>query len=241
MWNKIPSSPLVYPSLLIGVIVSTTLGFLISNKIVLPFLNIAFAYPVLFALLAGQKRKRALATMLFWALAMGVVTVLATVYFPARAEASIFHGKEYAGEMFHWIKTGEGAEGDPAQFVPQHLLHLLIFTVLSFASGSIFSLFMGAVLMNYMCFYVGSLMNASNDALLAALMGWHPWSIIRVVSFVVLGVILGEPVICRITRRKYEFAEVRLFFWLALAGILVDIIMKAFLAPWWGLALRKLL
>jgi hypothetical protein len=72
-------------------------------------------------------------------------------------------------------------------------------------------------------------------------MGWHPWSIIRIISFVILGVILGEPLICKITGRDYEYVGVRPFLWGAIGGLILDILMKAILAPWWGITLRRLI
>jgi hypothetical protein len=242
MWNRIVNTALVYPFLLLGTIASFALGLLLSVKVLLPLLNIACSYAVLYSLLASGQRNKAFRAMLFWALCMGVVGVWTCLHFPDRAEASILQGKAYQEEMFQWIKTGIGAEGNPMQFVPQHLLHFVIFTALSIFTGSLLSLAMGAVLMNYMSFYVSNVIHASHDQMLAILMGWHPWSIIRVASFVILGVILGEPVICKFSGRDYDdYAGARPFFWAALTGLVVDIAMKAVLAPWWGITLRKLI
>jgi len=241
MWNKIVSTPRVYPFLLAGVLVSTAGGFALANKFALPFLNILFAYPVMYSLLKLEQRKRAFVAMLFWALFLGVVTVIACVRFPAVAERSILNGADYVREMFHWIKTGEGTESEPLRFVPQHLFHFAAFVVLSLLTAGILSLFMGAILMNYMSFYVGSLILASHDHVVAALMGWHPWAAIRVASFVILGVILAEPGVCRLSGRYYDYEGARPYFWAALTGVVLDMIIKALLAPWWGLALRKLI
>ena len=241
MWNKLLSPPLLYLFLLIGTIVATVAGIFLQNKFLLPLLQIAVAYPVLYALLIRRLRKRAIAAMLFWALCLGVVTVATCVRFPDEGARSIVHGSTYTNQMFQWIKTGEGAEGNPLQFVPQHLIHFVVFVLLSLLTGSLLSLLMGALLMNYMSFYVSSVILASNDRLMGALMGWHPWSVIRVASFVILGVILAEPMICRIQKMDYEYAEVRPFFWAALNCLVVDILMKTFLAPWWGLELRRLI
>jgi hypothetical protein len=241
MWNKLISGPLVFPLLLTSVVVSVALGLSISNKFLLPLLNVSVAYPVLFSLIAQGKRNRAYVAMLFWALCMTVVMIWSTIHYPQPAQASIFHGKAYLDEMFHWIKTGEGREGDPLGFVPQHLLHYLAFIVLSIFSGSFLSLLMGAVLMNYMSFYVGSLIRESTNPFLATIIGWPPYAILRVASFVILGIILGEPAICRIVKRDYDYAGARPFFWAALTGLALDIVIKAFLAPWWGLTLRKIL
>ena len=241
MWNRFLTPPFLYAYLFLGTIAATAIGFLVGNQILLPVLQIAISYPVLYSLLTQGLRKRAIAAMLFWALCMGVVAVTASVQYPARGAESIFHGSAYVHEMFHWIKTGEGPEGNPALFVPVHLLHILIFTLLSILTASLLSLLMGSVLMNYMSFYVASVILASHEKLLASLMAWHPWSIIRVASFVILGVILAEPTICRIQKRDYEYASIRRYFWYAIHGLAIDILMKAFLAPWWGITLRKLI
>jgi hypothetical protein len=143
--------------------------------------------------------------------------------------------------MFHWIRTGEGAEGNPVQFVPIHLLHIVLFVLFSLLTGSLLSLFMGSLLMNYMSFYVASVILAAQDRWIAALMAWHPWAIIRVASFVLLGVILAEPMIYRIHKYQYEYGEMRRYFWAAIHGLAIDVVMKAFLAPWWGIQLRHLI
>ncbi len=241
MWKRLVERPFIYLLLLLSVIGSIWLGFLASNKYVLPLLNISLAYPVLFTLLAGNQRRKAIFTMLFWALCMGVVMVLASIQEPARAAATIFNGTSYTHEMFHWIRTGEGAEGNPLIFIPHHLLHILIFCILSAASASLLSLLMGALLMNYMAFYVASLIQASHHSSIAIWMGWHPWSAIRVISFVILGVILGEPMICKITKRDYEYSVARPLMWAAIGGLILDVLMKSILAPWWGITLRKLI
>jgi len=241
MWNRLLSSSLIYVYLFVGTIAATAIGFLTGNKIVLPILQIVVAYPVLYSLVARESQKRAILTMLFWALSVAIVVVTATLHYREAAANSIFHGTVYVDEMFHWIKTGEGAEGNPVQFVPIHLLHFILFAALSLLTGSVLSLFMGALLMNYMSFYVASVIGASHGQWIAALMAWHPWSAIRVASFVILGVILAEPLICKIQKRDYEYSTVRPYFWLALHGLAIDVLMKSVLAPWWGMTLRKLI
>src|SRR6266487_6943795 len=163
MWSRIVSSPLAYLFLFAGVILSYAIGFAVSNKILLPLLNVAFSYPVLYWLVADGKRNLAFAPMLFWALCMGIVGVVSVLHFPERATNSIIYGKTYQAEMFQWIRTGIGTESDPWRFLPQHLLHFAIFAVLSLLTASIVSLLMGAVLMNYMNFYAASVIQASHS------------------------------------------------------------------------------
>jgi len=239
MFNRLVRSPIVYPYLLIATAISIAIGVYSESKILLPLLNIAAAYPVMFTLLRFEQRKRAIGTMLFWALCMAVLMVYTCVHFPLQAEASIFHGKAYAAEMMNWVRTGNAPENEPLRFVPQHLLHFFVFVALSLLTGSLLSLLMGALLMNYMCFYVGTLVNAAAHPLTATLMGWQPYAIIRVCSYVILGVILGEPMICRVLKKDYEYdLKLRPFYWAALTGVVLDIIIKFAIAPWWGLVLR---
>jgi hypothetical protein len=241
MWNKIVSSLLVYPLLLAGVVISYVIGFALSNKILLPLLNIAFTYPILYRIVADGKRNRAFAPMLFWALCMGVVGVTFVLRFPDKAADSIIYGKTYATEMFQWIRTGIGTESNPWQFLPQHLLHFSLFAILSLLTASIASLVMGAVLMNYMNYYAASVIHASQMNPIVILMAWHVWAIVRVASYVILGVILGEPGICRLSGRDYDYEGARPYFWIALTGLVVDIALKTILAPWWSDTLRKLI
>jgi hypothetical protein len=241
MWNKLLLSPLLYAYLAAGVLVATAFGLILPGKFPLPVLQVAAAYPVMYGLLARGRRGRAIVAMLWWALLLGVTMVTACVWAPDAGARNILNGTEYRQEMFDWIRTGQGAEGSPALFIPQHLLHLAVFLALSLTSASLLSLLMGAVLMNYMSFYVAALILAAGDTPVAILMGWHPWSIIRVAAFVLLGVVLGEPLVCRISGRPYEFAGVRRYMALGAAGVVCDIVMKALLAPWWGLTLRNLI
>src|SRR5687768_6163630 len=105
MWNRILTPPYLYLYLFAGTLAATAIGFVSGNKFLLPALQIAVAYPVLFSLLSVELRKRAFAGMLFWALCLGIIVVTATVHYPSQASKAIFYGTTYADEMFHWIKT----------------------------------------------------------------------------------------------------------------------------------------
>ena len=91
--------------------------------------------------------------------------------------------------------TGRGAESDPARFIPQQAAHAGVFAALALVSGGVLALAMGAVLMNYMGHYVGTLAAASAHPLPVLVLGWHPWAVIRIVSFVTIGVVLSAPLL----------------------------------------------
>jgi hypothetical protein len=153
----------------------------------------------------------------------------------------ILHGPEYRDEMFTWIRTGIGSEGSPRLFVPQHALHLAAFVVLCLVTASALSITMGAVLMNYMGFYVASLARAGVPLWAVVLLGWQPWAIARVAAFSVLGVVLAQPLLRRLTGGVAPLRVSRPLLIAAAVLLLADVALKAVLAPTWGLALRRVL
>ena len=100
---------------------------------------------------------------------------------------------------------------------------------------------MGAVLMNYMGHYVGTLAARSARPALTLLLGWHPWSVVRIISFVILGVVLSVPLLSRVTRITIDRQTARRLIIAACAGLVVDIVMKALLAPAWQRLLLRVL
>jgi hypothetical protein len=169
--------------------------------------------------------------------------VSGTLFFalwPEPLDAVVLNGPAYRDEMFLWIRTGLGREGSPGLFLPQHLLHLTGFVVLSLATASALSILLGAVLMNFMAFYVASLARAGVPAWAVVVLGWQPWAICRVAAFCTLGVVLAEPLLRRRFSTLPTGSPRRLLLWAA-GGILADWVLKATLAPAWGRWLTRLL
>ena len=135
--------------------------------------------------------------------------------------------------MFTWVLTGHGAESTPSLFIPQQLGHAALFSVLALATGSALAMPMGAVLMNYMGHYVGALAATSARPGVTIVLAWVPWAVIRVASFVAMGVVLSAPVLSRLLRFPFDWAAGRRVLVWAGAGLLADIVLKAALAPWW--------
>jgi hypothetical protein len=228
--------------LILLTVLSYPVGLALRQPWLLPLLNAAPAYRAMAARLKRGDRRGAALAMLAWALTLAVVGVVAFSLWPAPLDDVVVNGPAYRDEMLHWIGTGEGREGSPRLFLPQHLLHLAAFVVLSLATASTVSLFMGAVLMNYMSFYVASLGRAGIPTWAMVTLGWHPWALCRVAAFCLLGVALAEPLLSRALRYPYPgLAAARPLFLLAAAGLVVDVILKAALAPTWGLWFRHLL
>jgi hypothetical protein len=97
---------------------------------------------------------------------------------------------------------------------------------------------LGAVLMNYMAYYAGALAAASAHPLRAALLAWVPWALIRIASFVTLGVVLSGPVLGRLFGFSYRLSDQRRWIAAALAGLAMDVLLKWALAPGWRHMIR---
>lgn len=175
---------------------------------------------------------------LAWAFLLSLGVILLVFWLPDAARAGILNGEPYRQEMFGWIATGTGPENDWRTFVPQHFLHLGIFLILTWLSAGYLGLSLGAALVAYMSYFVGSFAAASGHPFLGSVAAWVPWSVLRVCAFVLLGALFSRPLL---VRRAWPFGrnEYRLMA-LALSGILADILIKAFFAPAYGLFLRRM-
>jgi hypothetical protein len=221
-------------------LVSYPLGLALGVPWLLPVLNTAPAYAALVHLLSREKRSVALRLMLVWAVALAVGATVTFAAWPKAVDAMVLNGPAYRDQMFAWIRSGTGAEGDIRGFLPEHLFHLGAFVLLSLATASALSMTMGAVLMNYMGFYVASLARAGVPAGTVLFFGWQPWALCRVAAFCTLGVILAEPLLARLRGKPFAGWSVwRVPLACAVAGILADWILKATLAPTWGRVLRS--
>lgn len=178
----------------------------------------------------------AFAVALLWACLLSAGTVLMVELDPRTASRAIVNGETYRSEMFTWILSGEGRESDLRSFVPLHAAHFVAFLLLAAVSGGYLGLALGAYLVGYMSYFVGAFAAASGAPLLGALVAWVPWSVIRVLAFVLFGVLAARPVLLRrrwpFERNEWVLASVGAF------GLTADILLKATLAPAYARFLR---
>jgi hypothetical protein len=212
---------------------SYALGALLGIPVLIPILNTAAGVPFMILALRKGDLRLAVARMLLWALAMGVCATLWSYARPAQTDALFLRGESYRTEMFQWVLTGKGAESAPSQFIPQQAGHAAIFSALAVATGGLLAMPMGAVLMNYMGHYVGALASASRHPVWTIVLGWHPWAVIRIISFVVIGVVLSVPLLSRITAIGIDTRLAKRLLYVSAAGLVVDVVLKALLAPAW--------
>jgi len=161
------------------------------------------------------------------------VATLGSYRWPAQTGALFLRGEAYRAEMFTWVATGQGAESNPSQFIPQQIGHAALFAGAALASGGALAMTMGAVLMNYMGHYVGTLAETSAHPVRTLLLAWHPWAVIRVISFVAIGVVLSAPLASRIMKFTVDWKMARTLLGWACGGLVLDVLLKTLLAPAW--------
>ncbi len=237
-----------------GSVASTVVGFLLGWAWLFPILGAAVPYPLFIRRVAAARYRAAVGWVLLWALFQSLAVGGGVLLFPGRAAVTVHRGPSYAQEMIHWVRTGEGEEGSPRLYLPIHLRHYLGFCALSVLTAGAASLALGTWLLNYMNYYVASLVLVSADRATAALLGWPVWAEIRVVGYVITGAALaalGLSIFRRWTGRTRPprtetDREARLrfpvrVFLLGLGLVVLDAVLKAVLAPVWQPVLLRAL
>jgi hypothetical protein len=220
-------------------VVSYQVGFLAGLPLLVPVLNVLPAVPSMLNALARESVRRAIVLMLVWAATLIVCATALSYAFPEETGRLFLNGDRYQREMFNWVITGQGAESRPRDFLPLHAAHAALFVSLSLVTGSLLSLAMGAVLVNYMGHFVGTLGAVSSRPILTMILAWNPWSLTRIVSFVTLGVVLSGPLLSRLGGFRFRLGDHWRLIALACAGLVVDVLLKAVLAPSWQQLLRS--
>jgi hypothetical protein len=220
-------------ALVVATIASDAVAGLLAIPLLVPFLNTLASFPFMVLALRRGDVRLAVVRMVLWALTMGVTATLWSYARPAETGALFLRGESYRTEMFSWVLTGRGMESTPSQFIPQQIGHAAMFSGLALATGGALAMPMGAVLMNYMGHYVGTLAAASRHPAMTMVLAWHPWAVIRVISFVVIGVVLSTPLLSRLGKFRVDWIATRELLRWACAGLVADIVLKALLAPAW--------
>lgn len=212
------------------------LGLLPGGRFLLPLMAPMVLWPAFSRAVRAGETQRAFAAAMVWTLLLSASIIVFTQAAPAEAGRSILNGEPYRQEMFAWIETGEGKENRPSEFLPEHALHLVAFAVLTVATGGYLGLALGAALLGYMSYFVGSFAASASAPLAGSLVAWVPWSVVRVLAFVALGSVLARPLLTR--RWSAPDRRERRWIAIALAGIAVDLLLKSTLAPAYGRFLR---
>src|SRR5436189_2522396 len=120
--------PALVPAVIVGgTAVSYVAAILIGVPALVPFLNVAPAFPFMIGSLRRGRVGEAVWRMLVWAAALAVCATTLSYLGTAEAGRLFLRGETYRREMFDFILTGHGPEGDISRFLPQHLGHAAVF------------------------------------------------------------------------------------------------------------------
>jgi len=194
-----------------------------------PLLALVAWLPLVASLRRGRRGQAAL-VVAAWAVLLATGTAAVEAWRPGSCAAAFPRAAEYQREMLAWVASGEGCESSVACFLPRHLLHAALFAAATVATGGYLGLVFASILFGWMGAYAGSLAALSDTPLTAAVLAWHPWAVVRVAAYIALGVALAEPLVGLGLPRPPGWRR-----WLlaGLAGLALDILLKAWLAPWW--------
>lgn len=208
----------------------------IQSRVALPVLTaIAGYFP--FAMEAQVSFARGFLILVLWTLLLSALILWFSRREPERMERLIWRSSEYSDSMMRWIETGELPEGSARQVIFFHLKQTVLYCVLAFLSLNFLALVLGSALLNYMNFYVAQLSRRSSRAGSALWMGWNPWSVIRVLTFLYLGMVVSAPTMWLLFAIPWSLSAVLLL--PAVAGLLLDLFLKMTLARRWSLRLHK--
>lgn len=156
------------------------------------------------------------------AIALSVSSPEAAALFP--------DGADYWSKQHAWITTGQDPEYVVANWLPAHAQLFVGVALYSYLSLGFLGFVQGFYEVDLMNFYVGRLIAHSDSLAPALLLGWHPWSALRGLCYVVLLWELASWSLERMTGRPLSTPERRLFRWLGAVGLFVaDCVVKVVL------------
>ncbi len=235
---------IVYPSMALGIVITTFLPVMLGQQLCLPLLSAAVLIPMfLWALHQGRPGK-AMALALFWAALQSLSMILASLLFPDSAGQAVQSGLEYRSAWLQWIADGSQTTLAPALDYGRQLVDLVIYALAMAFSGGVAGLLLLTLALNRFNFTVASLLAAAQNPALAALAAWPLWMIARLVGAMVIGAVLAEPVASLDLRPAFLIDWLQRRWRLLLAGlglILLGFILQMLLSPLYRAVLQRAL
>lgn len=216
------------------VFIPFSIGYFSGIAILLPLLTGIPAGIVLIKHLSKGAIYRAILDMILYVFWLSIIGIILMYYFHDRASDVVIRSEEYWSDMELWLKGDPSKQGTPSEFIPEHIKHTVTVSVASLISAGMIGINFGTVLMNYMNYYVATIMLMSDSPLLLAIIGWHPYSVCRVIGFIILGCTFSWVFVSRFSKES-NFNR-RIFVFLIILGLcleLLDILLKIYIAPGW--------
>lgn len=186
----------VYPVLVLGTMLAAIPSMLLGQQFCLPVLPVMVIAPLfLWAVRLGRPR-RAIGLAGVWAVALALTVLVASLLLPAQAGQAIWRGLEIRSELLAWIGTGVPPAGEVLGLplsLPTMVLQALAVLGGSLLSAGVAGLVVDALTINATSYVAASIMAQASNPLLAILVAWPIWTIVRVLGYIVCGAVLAEP------------------------------------------------
>jgi hypothetical protein len=235
---------IVYPSMALGVIVTTFFPILLGQQICLPLLSAAVLIPMfLWALRQGRPRK-AIALALFWVVMQSVSVIVASLLFQDTAWQAVQGGLEYRSAWLAWSEGGPLVSLAPSLAYGRQVIELALYALAMALTGGVGGLLLLTVALDRFNFTVASLLSSAQSPVLATVAAWPLWMIVRLVGYLIVGAVLAEPVANLDLRPAYLAAWLQARKRLLLTGlaiILLGMILQVLLAPLYQTMLQNAL
>jgi hypothetical protein len=105
---------------------------------------------------------------------------------PARAAHLLPGADDYWQKQVTWIRTGQDPEYALGNWVPAHGLLLAGTALYSYTSFGSLTLAQGFCEVDMMNYYTAQLTRSAEHPVLAVLIGWHVWSVLRGLAYLVI-------------------------------------------------------
>jgi len=188
---------------------------------------------LLLASIRANRPARGMATLALCFAAHNALAIGLAYGDPAGAGAVMPDGQAYYDAQVRWITTGADPEYDWVNWVPAHVHLIAGITLLSVTSLGLLPLVEGVYEVDLMNFYVGNLLANSEQPLTAFFLGWHPWSALRGLCYMVLVYEVASWSLGHLTQRQLSTPSAHRRRWVAaLALFAADGVVKLLALDW---------
>lgn len=235
---------IVYPSMAMGVVVTTFFPILLGQQVCLPLLSAAVLIPMFLWALRQGRPGRAVTLALFWVVVQSLSVLLASLLFADTAPRAVQGGLEYRTAWLAWIEGGPLVQMAPALDYARQAIDLALYAGAMALTGGVGGLLLLTVALNRFNFTVATLLATAQNPVLLAVAAWPLWMMVRLAGYLIVGAVLAEPVANLDLRPAYLADWLQRRKRLLLAGlgiILLGVILQALLAPLYQTLLHRAL
>lgn len=160
------------------------------------------------------------------------VVIMLSACDPTGASKALSGSQPYWEETLQWLTTGDSYRYQTANWLPEHLRLYCTVCVSSFLTLGVFPFLIGIEQVDLMNFYVGRLAAQSDGIFNPLAFGWHPWSLQRGLSYIILVFVTTSWALQRVTKQEIT-RPTRHVMRLAISMVLAfaDVLTKMWLAP----------